>query len=468
MLLSLVMLITSTIGTTYGYLVTKTDSITGVFVPKTPSVSALTIGKTVEHPLGDGYKIPNTIRFDFKVELGAYYANAKLNTTLGEMTADANGILTASIKPFVNFVIQDLEVGTVVKVTEQATTLDGFTVKGESTKTVTVASDGSASLTFVNTYVPDAVKPQNVTVNGIKLLGGREFREGDSFSFMLEQQNGESWTALGTKTVTYDANDPHFNEFDFSDIFRAITFDKVGIYSFRMTEIIGSLDNVDYDRTVNRFTVLVTDVDMDGSLEINTVTGTDNVTVTGTNGAYTVSVTFNNTFIPPVLPDPSPIQVQLDINKTMTNTGELTIGPKGFEFVLENLLTHQKLATVTDDDGEAFFLLSFTKSDIGKTFTYTITETDKGQSGVTYDDDIVEIEITITRDANNTLVASLKQDGVSTNAITASFENIYHADRPVSPPTSDTNLTFWFAMMIVSGSTFVALLVYEKKRVRVQ
>ena len=53
MLLSLVMLITSTIGTTYCYIVTKTDPITNVFVPDTVGVSGLAISKTVEHPLGD-------------------------------------------------------------------------------------------------------------------------------------------------------------------------------------------------------------------------------------------------------------------------------------------------------------------------------------------------------------------------------------------------------------------------------
>ena len=96
MLLSLVMLITSTIGTTYCYIVTKTDPITNVFVPDTVGVSGLAISKTVEHPLGDDYAIPDNIHFDFNVELGAYYAGAKLNTTAGEMTADASGTLSVT------------------------------------------------------------------------------------------------------------------------------------------------------------------------------------------------------------------------------------------------------------------------------------------------------------------------------------------------------------------------------------
>ena len=42
MVISLVMLITFTVGTTYGYMVTSTDPITNVFVPNTVNVSGLT------------------------------------------------------------------------------------------------------------------------------------------------------------------------------------------------------------------------------------------------------------------------------------------------------------------------------------------------------------------------------------------------------------------------------------------
>ena len=317
MLLSLVMLITSTIGTTYCYIVTKTDPITNVFVPDTVGVSGLEISKTVEHPLGDDYAIPDNIRFDFNVELGAYYAGAKLNTTAGEMTADASGTLSVTIKPGATFGIEGLEEGTVVKVTEKMTTLDGFAVKGDATKTVTVGADGTASISFVNTYTPDAVKPSNVTVSGVKVLEGRQWQVGDSFSFVLEQKDGENWTKLGEQTVTYNAENADFSKFDFSDVFQALTFDKVGTYTFRMSEIVGTLENVDYDKTVNHFTVKVTDVDMDGKLEINTVAGTENVAVTKTNDGYAVTVTFNNTFVPPVVPDPDPKPPQTGDNSNL-------------------------------------------------------------------------------------------------------------------------------------------------------
>lgn len=468
MLISLIVLITSTVNTTYGFIVTSTDPITNVFVPDDARASGLTISKTVEHPLGDDYAIPDNISFDFNVELGSYYAGAKLNTTAGEMTADASGTLSVTIKPGTTFGIEGLEEGTVVKVTEKAIELDGFAVKGDADKTVTVGADGTASIAFVNTYTPDAVQPSNVTVSGVKVLEGREWQTGDSFSFVLEQKDGESWTKFGEQTVTYDAENADFNKFDFNDVFKALTFDEVGTYTFRMSEVIGTLENVDYDKTVNHFTVKVTDVDMDGKLEINTVAGTENAAVTKTNDGYAVSVTFSNTFVPPVVPDPDPITVQIGIDKIINNVGEATHGKGGFQFVLKNTATSEGLGATSADNGKASFSLTFTKADIGKTHTYELSETNQGFAGMTYDTDVHEITITVSLNENNELVAALTMDGKSVTALSATFENTYDADTPEAPPTGDnSNLTLWFILMVVSGSALVALTVYDRKRSRI-
>ena len=465
MVISLVMLITSTIGTTYGYMVASTDPVTNVFVPESVNTSGLTISKAVEHPLGDNYKIPDNISFDFDIELGAYYANAKLETTAGELIADENGTLRVSVKPAVVLGIEGLEEGTVVKVTELATGLPGFAVKGEASQSVVVGADGTVSIRFVNTYAPAAVQPDNVTVSGVKVLEGRQWQDGDSFTFVLEQKTGDSWTKLGEKTIAYDAENANFDQFDFSDVFGGLTFDKVGTYSFRMSEVVGSLENVDYDKTVNRFTVLVTDVDMDGKLEINTVAGTENVAVKAENGGYSVSVTFNNTFVPPVVPDPDPITVLVGIDKIVHNVGDADHGLAGFEFVLKKSATSESFAVTSNDEGKASFELTFTKDDIGKSYTYKLSETNQGLEGMFYDSDVHVITVTVSLNENNELVAALTMDEQSVDALKATFENTYDPDTPVSPPTGDNiDLAFWFIMMVLSASVFVALVVYDRKR----
>lgn len=468
MFLSLVMLFTSMVGTTYCYVVTKTDSITNIFVPDTAAgISGLTVTKAVEHPLGADYAIPDNIRFDFNVELGSYYAGAKLKTTVGEMTADASGTLSISIKPGVTFGIEGLEEGTVVKVTEKPTALDGFAVKGDAAKTVTVGADNTAKISFVNTYTPDAIKPSNVTVSGVKMLEGRQWQIGDSFTFELEQKNGENWTKLGEQTVTYDAEDADFNKFNFNEKFRTLTFDKVGTYTFRMREVVGTLENVDYDKTINTFTVKVTDVDMDGRLEINTVVGTENTDITKTNDGYAISVTFNNTFVPPVVIDPDPITVQIGVDKIVNNIGKATHGKGGFQFVLKNTATSEGLGATSDNNGNASFSLTFTKADIGKTYTYALSETNQGFAGMTYDTDVHKITITVSLNESNELVGALTMDGKRVDALGATFENTYDADIPHTPQTGDnSNLTLWFILMVVSGSMLIALIVYDRKSKR--
>ena len=462
-LLSLVMLLTSTVGTTYGYIISSTEPLVNVFVPEGAPVAKLSLSKTVEHPLGSNYKIPDNICFDFTVELGAYYANARVNTTAGEMTADENGMLTLSLRPGESLTLEDLEEGTQVKVTEQDTALRGFKVKGDATQTATAGADGTVGITFVNTYSPARVKPENITVGGLKVLEGRQWQEGDSFTFKLEQHDGNNWKELGTAAVTYDGENADFDRFDFSEVFQALTFDKVGTYTFRMYEVTGELENVDYDKTVNHFTVVVTDVDMDGKLEINTVSGTENAAVTKEGGKYAVSATFNNTFIPPVV-DPDPVTIQIHVAKTVTNKGSLKCGPEGFEFVLENTETAVKQAVKSDAKGKAAFDLTFTKADIGKTYTYKLSETNHGKKDMTYDADVHTLTVSVSMNDENKLVTALTMDGVEVTDLHAAFENIYDADQIVVPPTGDeANLNVWFIMMIVSAAALVALIIYDRK-----
>ena len=302
MLLSLAVLLTSAVGTTWCYISMSSDPITNVFVPEDEMPDGLVISKTIEHALGNSHVIPDHIRFPFTVELGGYYANAKITTTEGEMTADENGTLTVFVKPDVPFGIQGLKEGTEVTVTEEESGMKGFAVKGEAVKTATVGADGTAKLEFVNIYTAEAVRGDGITLTGAKLLEGREWQKGDRFTFVLEQKVGEEWTKLGEKTVAYRENNDTFNHFDFNRVFRLMTFEKAGVYEFRVSESAGKLENVDYDKTVNHFTVLVTDTDMDGKLEIGAVAGTGNVTVQSENGSYAVMVTFNNKYLPPDTP----------------------------------------------------------------------------------------------------------------------------------------------------------------------
>lgn len=306
MLFSLLMLLTSAVQGTYGLIVTQSDPLINTFSPTEKTVNTLWLRKSVEHPLGEDYVIPEQITFAFQLNFGTFYANTTLQTTAGAITTDANGSVTVSIHPGSSFGIEGIDAGTEVTVTEVQKEGSGFAVKDSiATREITVAEEGSVLLEFVNIYSPAAVQPLQVNVGGIKILSGRDWQAGDTFSFTLEQYAAnDTWMPLGTRTVTYNAADPAFNVFDFSDLVQELTFDTVGTYTFRMTEAAGTLENIVYDQNVHSFILQVTDTDMDGKLEIGNVTGSQNTAVKEKDGVYQITAEFNNTYIPSVVSEP--------------------------------------------------------------------------------------------------------------------------------------------------------------------
>ena len=465
LLVSFVMLLTSTVNTTFGFIVTKTNSLINTFVPFESVISNFLISKSIEHPFGDEYVIPDNIFFDFKVNFGSLYANTTIKTTNGDIVTDENGSIQITVKPGKTFAVQGIDVGTKITVTEIQKDGGGFTVKdGTATMEGVVAEDGSLKFEYVNIYTPASVQPVNVSVSGTKILEGRDWQKGDTFSFTLEQKTGESiWKVIGTETVAYDVDDSDFNQFDFSELFQGITFDTVGTYTFRMTEIVGDLDNVDYDKSVNTFTVKVTDVDMDGRLEINSVIGAQNAKVTENNGKYTVAVVFNNRFVP-ALPQPDDIYVDIAVKKTVKNTGNTSIGPDGFEFILENTVSGEKQMLRSDENGNAVFNVPFTASDDGKTYLYKLYENNNGINGITYDTRVYEISVAIGVDSGNKLTAMTTVNGKKVDKAVAEFENIYYLEQSAPPSTGDnSNVIFWFVMLMVSGTAFAVLVLVEKR-----
>ena len=144
LLVSLIVLLTSTVNTTFGFIVTKTDSLINTFVPFDNIISDFLISKNVEHPFGNEYVIPDNIAFDFKVDFGSLYANTTIKTTTGDIVADKNGSIQISVKPEEAFGTYGIDAGTKVAVTEIQEDGSGFTVKnGTATMEGIVAEDGS-------------------------------------------------------------------------------------------------------------------------------------------------------------------------------------------------------------------------------------------------------------------------------------------------------------------------------------
>ena len=463
LIISLISLITSTVNTTFGFIVTKTDSIINIFTPFESIVNALTITKSVEHPFGEDYVIPDDVAFDFEVALGSLYSETTIKTSAGDLKTNKDGKLTVSVKPNTPFVLNDIDADTKVTVTEHEKKDSGFTAKGGAVKEAVISKDGGTGVSFVNLYSPKAVSPLNLKVIGKKTLAGRPWQKGDTFSFLLEQKKGENWEKLGTKTISFDENNTSFNSFDFSREIGSLVFDKIGSYDFRMSEIVGNAENMLYDKTVNTFEVKVTDTDMDGKLEIGEVSSAENAKTTKDGQNYTVSVLFNNSFVPPAPIEPDDLSVPIVIKKTVKNTGDKKIGPEGFEFILESTANGEKLSAKSDKDGKAVLSPIFTARDAGNTYSYKLYEADRGAAGVTYDKTEYNVTVKISLEGEK-LTAAVTMDGKSVKTPVAEFKNVYSASSAENPDTGENNaLPFWFTMMVISAAAVTALILLEKK-----
>lgn len=298
LLLSLFLILTATVQTTFGLIVTKSQTMLNTFKPFENIVSGIIIGKTVEHPFGTNYVIPDNVVFDFQVELGAFYAGATVSTTRGDVVADENGIIIVSVKPGSFVGIDELDEGTKVTVTELQRENSGFAVKdGVITKETIVSTTETAMINYVNVYTPEKIQLDNINVTGTKILEGREWLPDDSFTFLLEQDSGDgNWTEIDRKTVSYNENSGSAKEFDFNDIIHELVFSQAGTYKFRISEIAGNDEDIIYDNSEKFINVIVGDADMDGKLEVQDVVVTENTVVekdVATN-VFNVAVEFTN------------------------------------------------------------------------------------------------------------------------------------------------------------------------------
>lgn len=462
LLISVIVLITSTVNTTFGFIVTKTDTIVNKFKPFESIVNGFIISKTVEHTLGEDYVIPDNISFDFNIELGKKYSDTTIKTTVGNIKADKRGTIALSVKPNQSIGVENIDAGTKITITEVQKDGDGFMPKNnQATKEITILEEKGVLVEYVNVYTPESVKPLNVAVRGTKILNGRQWQDGDSFSFLLERKFDGKWETLGKETVTYSREDTDFNKFDFSDTLHTLTFSKAGEYEFRMTEIIGGSQSIDYDKSVNTFKITVTDVDMDGKLEIGSVESGQNASTSKIDGGFCVDVMFNNTFIPSVVIDD--ITTYVTINKIVENTGELSIGPENFEFILEDTYTGIKSSFESDENGKAVLGLTYGSGDIGKTYSYKLYEKNNGKQGVVYDTSIYDITVALKLSEDNTIIPVITVNSKMVNNITAQFTNIYNMENTQPVTRDSSNICFWIFMALFSGTTCVVLVLAKRK-----
>ncbi len=362
----------------------------------------------------------------FKIRVTITGADANTTyTTSDAVTFVTNAQGTASqeitLKDAQSLTIYDLPVGAVYSVAE-VDVPEGHTANATEAAPITgrIPVNGNAIAGVTNTYAPGAAET-TINLSGTKTFltsGGHTVPDGEwpaeGFEMELYSINLLTGEAALVKdeiraTVasgkTWSANVP-------------LSFDKTGVYNYKIVEKTGTRDDITYDGTEGLFQITVSD-DASGTLKVSQVLAIQGTTeVTANNGGYTVDKDFTN------YKDAG--SVRIPVQKIIQ--GSNTISVNDFMFGLYDNAGHL-IDTVT---GNGQFLIAGFGEDFRTAKNYTIREIipslENRIVGMSYDDTVYNVSV-VWNDATSTLEATVA--GTTDNV--AVFTNVY--SEAVSSPS---------------------------------
>ena len=277
---------------------------------------------------------------------------------------------------------------------------------------------GGGSETFMPINLIDS------TLVGEKLLEGREWQDGDSFTFVLEYKVGdEEYTKLGERTVT-SADE----KIDFSKEFSEFMFEAATVYDFRITETSGNIEGVSYDDSEKMIQVAIKKSETSSNYTVLSLVGNGvDVKHDEKTDIYSLAFAFKNEYSDSSSGEVEIEDVEITIpikNNVESRTpdgedetdgvdGEGEGEEKEFIFVVENKETGEKTLVSIGDDGKGELKLKYTEGDIGKTFKYSIYPLEGKDKDVFYSAKKYELVAKVSLDeSGNKLAVDLTLDGV--------------------------------------------------------
>lgn len=270
---------------------------------------------------------------------------------------------------------------------------------------------------FTNTY---SVEPTSVTLQGQKTVSGRDWNQGESYTFNLTAAtDDDSATSLGktTKQAVADgavvintnqavASAPESGRvasFSFgTEAAPTVTFNRAGTFSFIITEnvALGAPASMSMDRHTARATVVVTDLDERGNhtgkLHVSSVTYANTGASDADKGiidkaaftnAYHASGTFGGVTVSKTLEGRASTAGQFTFAVTGLWYNGVQTSIDGAEAKLSNKAAKASVsgAVVGTNGTEKLFARKLTEQDLGHTFAYCIHENQPAAAGYTYD-----------------------------------------------------------------------------------
>lgn len=326
--------------------------------------------------------------------------------------------------------------------------------------------DKNATPSFTNIY---SVEPTSVTLQGQKTVSGRDWNQGESYTFNLTAATDDASTTGLSKTtkqavkdgaVAVNANQavasaPESGRaalFSFgTEAAPTVTFNRAGIFSFNITENAAQdgQAGMSMDKHTARATVVVTDLDESGNhtgmLRVLSVTYantgaseadkvvTDKAAFTN---AYHASGTFGGVTVSKTLEGRASAAGQFTFAVTGLWYNGAQTSVDGAEASLSNKAAGTGVfgAVVGASGQEKLFARKLTEQDLGRTFAYRIHENQPAAAGYTYDtgyagDAIVLVKVlarendpaklyTVTTVLKGAGVTELLGDGADASALT--------------------------------------------------
>lgn len=278
-----------------------------------------------------------------------------------------------------------------------------ITDNGDGTlKAEHVLKDATAA-TFKNTY---SVAPLDAELDFdlSKVISGRDWTDGDEFSFTITAAEGTPLPDPATVTV---------NKHDAKDGIAAVKFGKIrytaaGTYTYEIRENAGNAAGMAYDGHVATAEVTVTE-DGEGKLTAN-VTKKENGRFTNTYRTELNYTAAGGLKLSKSLSGRPMTEGQFTF--TVTPADEASANALGLLPGANNFKSPATAeATVGLIDILAGHEVKFTQADAGKTFTYTVAEKNDDKPGYTYDDAVRTVTIAVADDGAGTLTATTTVSG---------------------------------------------------------
>lgn len=278
-----------------------------------------------------------------------------------------------------------------------------ITDKGDGTLKAEHVLKDAKTATFKNTY---SVTPTDADLDFdlSKAIDGREWTDGDEFSFTITAPDGAPLPDPATVTVS---------KHDAKDGIAAIKFGKIrytaaGTYKYEIRENAGNTVGMTYDSHVATAEVTVTE-DGDGNLTAN-VTKKENGRFTNTYRTELNYTAAGGLWLSKYL-DGRPM-TEGQFTFTVTPADDASARALGLLPGANSFKSPEAAeATVGLIDILAGHEVKFTQADAGKTFKYTVAEKNDGQPGYTYDDAVRTVTIAIADDTAGTLTATTTVSG---------------------------------------------------------